>query len=187
MASRPTRRKLLQTAVAGSAILPVIPAQQHPHETAVTPSLAAKSAYTPSFFTPAEYVVLEVLVDLIIPRTTTPGASGAGVPEFVDRVALRDQQAGKQIRSGLDWLSGAAHSAYGKRFEELAADQQTDILAPVSSAASEEPGQFFRLMKDLTIDGYYSSREGLMTELGWDANTYMQEFQGCTHPEHWGE
>jgi hypothetical protein len=42
------------------------------------------------------------------------------------------------------------------------------------------------LIKDLTIDGYYSSLEGLVGELGWKGNTYLPEFKGCTHPEHQG-
>jgi hypothetical protein len=42
------------------------------------------------------------------------------------------------------------------------------------------------MMKDMTIDRYYSSREGLSQELGWHGNTYLTEFKGCTHPEHQG-
>ena len=37
---------------------------------------------------------------------------------------------------------------------------------------------------DSTIDHYYATREGLQQELGWNANTYLTEFQGCTHEEH---
>ena len=37
---------------------------------------------------------------------------------------------------------------------------------------------------DSTIDHYYATREGLQQELGWNANTYLTEFKGCTHEEH---
>ena len=40
------------------------------------------------------------------------------------------------------------------------------------------------MIKAMTIDGYYSTREGLEQELGWHGNTYLTSFPGCTHPEH---
>ena len=52
------------------------------------------------------------------------------------------------------------------------------------NAPESDAGRFFRLLKDLTIDGYYSSRAGLVEELGWHGNTFLSEFKGCTHPEH---
>jgi Gluconate 2-dehydrogenase subunit 3 len=54
----------------------------------------------------------------------------------------------------------------------------------MSNAPDTDRGRFFRLIKDLTIDGYYSSRSGLVEELGWHGNTFLSEFKGCTHPEH---
>ena len=43
-----------------------------------------------------------------------------------------------------------------------------------------------RLLKGATVDAYYSTREGLNTELGWNGNTFLTEFKGCTHKEHQG-
>ena len=45
---------------------------------------------------------------------------------------------------------------------------------------------FFKMLKDMTIDAYYSTRDGLERELGWKGLTPMHEFKGCTHPEHQG-
>ena len=44
--------------------------------------------------------------------------------------------------------------------------------------------EFFTLLKGATVDAYYSTQEGLKTELGWNANTFLSEFKGCTHKEH---
>jgi hypothetical protein len=44
--------------------------------------------------------------------------------------------------------------------------------------------EHFRVLKDATIDAYYSTRDGLQQELGWNANTYLPEWKGCTHEEH---
>jgi hypothetical protein len=51
-------------------------------------------------------------------------------------------------------------------------------------ALSTDSG-FFQTMKDLTIDGYYSSEQGLVQELGFKGNTFRASFPGCTHLEHW--
>jgi hypothetical protein len=72
----------------------------------------------------------------------------------------------------------------GRNFLSLTPDQQVAILTPVSVETSSPGGKFFKLAKDVTIDAYYSTREGLLTELGWHGNTFLKEFKGCTHPEH---
>ena len=43
---------------------------------------------------------------------------------------------------------------------------------------------FFRLLKNLTADGYYTSRVGLIDELGYKGNTALSQFPSCTVPEH---
>jgi hypothetical protein len=45
------------------------------------------------------------------------------------------------------------------------------------------PMRFFRLVKNLTADGYYTSRIGLIEELGYSGNTMLARFPGCTVPE----
>ena len=46
------------------------------------------------------------------------------------------------------------------------------------------PARFFRLAKNLTADGYYTSRVGLIEELGYSGNTFLASFPQCTLPEH---
>lgn len=46
------------------------------------------------------------------------------------------------------------------------------------------PVRFFRLVKNLTADGYYTSRVGLLDELGYSGNTALARFPGCPVPEH---
>ncbi|MDP8981634.1 MAG: gluconate 2-dehydrogenase subunit 3 family protein, partial [Acidobacteriota bacterium] len=63
------------------------------------------------------------------------------------------------------------------KFLDLPEDRQIELLLASPALAT---------LKDLTINGYYGSREGLVTELGWHGNTYLAAFPGCTHPEHQG-
>ena len=46
------------------------------------------------------------------------------------------------------------------------------------------PVRLFRLIKNLTADGYYTSRVGLLEELGYTGNTMLASFPACTVPEH---
>jgi len=69
----------------------------------------------------------------------------------------------------------------------------TDRDPPIRSASvarivhETDPGlpvQFFRLVKNLTADGYYTSRVGLLQELGYAGNTVLARFPSCAVPEH---
>jgi glucoside 3-dehydrogenase (cytochrome c) hitch-hiker subunit len=65
----------------------------------------------------------------------------------------------------------------------------TDKDPPASAARvaletdSGMPVRFFRLIKNLTADGYYTSRAGLLEELGYTGNTALARFPVCSVPE----
>jgi hypothetical protein len=118
------------------------------------------------------------LVDTIIPRTETAGASDAGVPASIDRRLADNPQLAERFRSGMKALDADAQSQFGVAFSSLTAQQRTALLAP----RGDDP--FFRLVKEMTVELYYTSKEGLADELGWHGNTFLTEFKGCTHPEH---
>ena len=192
----------------------------------------SSSPYAPTFFTPVEYVTLSRLVDVIIPPTETPGAAGAGVPEYIDRIVTLNAQHQPVIRTGLGWLDRRATDQFGESFVALKEEQQIAILQPLSdeiarqqrdalrarfrsdgkggtvyyyavtdkdapaaspsaaasskrvSADDSDLGvRFFRLIKNLTADGYYTSRIGLLQELGYAGNTALAKFPGCDVPE----
>jgi gluconate 2-dehydrogenase gamma chain len=131
-----------------------------------------------TFLSKAELDWLAALVDTIIPRTDTPGASDAGVPAFIDRRMAGNAQLAELFRSGMKTLDAEAQARFGAAFPAITPGQRVDLLTP----RQEEP--FFRAMKGLTVDGYYTSEAGLTQELGWHGNTFLPEFKGCTHPEH---
>jgi len=202
---------------------------QHVHVTlAQTPPTGP---YAPAFFTPAEYATLSRLTDVIIPATGTPGASAAGVPEYIDRVVSLNVEHQSLMRDGLAWLDAQAQTRFSRDFRALDEGQQTSILQPLSdevdrlqresqrrrfrteakgrlvyyvavtdrttaappsvggrssatNTAPPMPVRLFRLIKNLTADGYYTSRVGLLEELGYTGNTMLASFPACTVPEH---
>jgi gluconate 2-dehydrogenase gamma chain len=200
---------------------------QHVHTTlAQTP---APGPFTPAFFTPAEYSTLARLTDVIIPPTDTPGASAAGVPEYIDRVVALNAEHQPLIRTGLAWLGRQASSRFSRDFLSLDEAEHVAILQPLSDAIDRQqrdaqqrrfrtdakrrtvyyvavtdrdplarspssvpvaldkdpdlPVRFFRLIKNLTADGYYTSRVGLLEELGYVGNTALAKFPACSVPE----
>lgn len=193
---------------------------QHVHVTlAQTP---ASGPYAPAFFTPAEYATLSRLTDVIIPPTSTPGASAAGVPEYIDRVVTLNAEHQLLVRAGLAWLEQQAKERFSQDLLSLDEPQYVAILQPLSDevdrqrrdalrrrfradakggmvyyvaitdrttpaavtaatdlAADGLPVRFFRLVKNLTADGYYTSRAGLLEELGYAGNTALASFPAC--------
>jgi hypothetical protein len=146
-------------------------------------TLAAIAAPAPSeaqaaFLTAAELAWLSAITEAVIPRTDTPGAIDAGAPAFIDRRLAAAPQLADSFRTGMKSLEAAAQSRFGAAFPALTIPQQLELL----NTHADDP--FIRMIKGMTIDGYYSSREGLSQELGWHGNTYLTEFKGCTHPEH---
>jgi gluconate 2-dehydrogenase gamma chain len=169
-----TRRQLLKTAAVAAAL----PAARGQHQHTDSGLVQISKPYTPKVLKPAQMEWVAKLVDLIIPRSDTPGASDVGVPAYIDRILNRNARTKASFLEGMTQLDAAAQRKYGSGFSALSPQHQTEMLTSISG------GRFFKLAKDLTIDGYYTSKPGLTVELGWNANTFLSEFKGCTHPEH---
>jgi hypothetical protein len=177
---------------------------QHVPVKGAKPAAARAAPYKPAFFGPAEYELVARLADLIIPATDTPGALGAGVPEYIDRVVSLNAEHQGLMRAGLDWLERQSRERFAAAFVGASEAQQIQLLQPLSDevdrrqrasatarsrraepplAPAEVPVRFFRLVKNLTADGYYTSRVGLVEELGYKGNTAILAFPSCTVPE----
>ncbi len=162
---------------------------QHTHPAAGAGAASPAEPFQPKFFTKAEAATLERLTDLIIPPTDTAGASAAGVPQYIDTVVLMNEEHQKRYRAGLEWLDREASRRFGARFVELSEERQVAILTPLCQAADSGkaeslPELFFRSLKNMTADGYYTSQIGLVRELGYSGNTVLARFPEATLREH---
>ena len=135
----------------------------------------------PKAFHAAEFALVSRLTDLIIPATDTPGALGAGVPFYVDMLCASNNALRDVVRYGLQWLTGL-------RFLELQEPQQIAILETVARTAEAggggPPEVFWRALKSMTADGYYTSKIGLRDELGYKGNTVLDHFPESQIAEH---
>jgi len=158
---------------------------QHVHPAGEeAPQQKPDAPYAPRFFSPAELLVISRLTDLIIPPTETPGAAAAGVPQYIDLVVNEDPKLQGVFHQGLPRLDKISESRFAtSAFLQLSEAQQVEILTALSQAAGDDAG-FFNAIKSLTADGYYTSRIGLVQELGYDGNTYLAAFPESRIPEH---
>lgn len=142
------------------------------------------------FLNNRDFATISRISELIIPASDTPGAVEAGVPEYIDYVIARNTDEQLVVADGLRWLDAeAARHETGTNFSELAEAQQLAILSPLCEAAdAADPHemlkqarnvQFFALIKGLAADGYYTSRIGLIQELGYKGNKARADFPGC--------
>ncbi len=171
MLDQPTRCEALKTAAVAAALPAALGVQA-----GAAPLVQVAAPYAPRNLSAAEFRLLTALVDMIIPSSETPGAAAAGADRYIDEELSKDETLKSNIREGLAAIEKA-------RFSSLDADKRAALLTEYSEAAGVR-GQFFQLLKDLTVDGYYSSEIGLTRELGYKGNTFLQEFPGCTHEEH---
>lgn len=103
-------------------------------------------------------ILLAEVADIIIPTTDTPGAKAAGVEQFIIRVMrdcyLREEQ--EKFYAGLAKLDTDSRSTYGQSFTELDVAKKNGIVKQTTTTNQA----FFKLMKQLTVTGYFTSEIG---------------------------
>jgi hypothetical protein len=194
-----SRRDALKGLAGIGASLPVLNANllanDHDHDHSghghAAKTAQKKAPYKAKFFNAGQMALIATISELIIPTDEhSKGAIDAEVPEFID---LMISEASTEIKktwtdglAAMDKLSQTRNSA---TFIKTTKDQQIAILTDISKNEARpqtEEERFFRTIKNMTIDGYYTSRIGIHDELKYKGNTYLKEFKGCTHPEHQG-
>lgn len=129
------------------------------------------------FFTPAESETMTAITDQIIPATDTKGAVDVGVPAYIDRLLADFYQARERdvIRAGLARADADARTQHGKSFAALSSAQQVALMqvydreAFEANRAGTSPPHFFRLMKELTTTGFFTSEYGASEVLRYAA------------------
>ncbi|HZZ38327.1 MAG TPA: gluconate 2-dehydrogenase subunit 3 family protein [Acidobacteriaceae bacterium] len=141
--------------------------------------------YAPQFFSLSEYRTVEVLTELILPSMEGSGAKEAGVAEFIDFWVKNDPPLQEQFRRGLEWLDRAGGN--GRPFIELSPAEQQKILDRLAYRRYQRPeektGQlFFRLMRQYTVMGFYTTEIGLKS-LDYPGLKFYPTSPGCPHPD----
>jgi hypothetical protein len=121
-------------------------------------ALPTQAGAKPRFLRAADMTLLRELAEAMIPRTDTPGAIEAGVPEFIDGLMVDWAGAGarEQLRRVLQDLRLLAASRGKTREARLTAIAELDRRS--FAASGEDAGaEAYRWLKRLVFLGYRSS------------------------------
>jgi gluconate 2-dehydrogenase gamma chain len=159
--------------------------------------------YKPVFFTEDQARLIAEMAEIILPRTTTPGAKDVGVPSFIDNM-LKEVYLEKEQESFIQGLIGfdeEAKKSKGDNFINLDAEEQVAFVkeqqakALEGSAGSGSQGwwntgggndrPFILKVKELTILGFFTSQAGATEVLQY--NPVPGPYQGCVPLEKVGK
>lgn len=138
-------------------------------------------------FTDADIAYLDEIAETILPATGSPGAKAAKVGTFMT-VMVNDcyEKADQEIfHKGMNQLNDAAKEKMGDEFMKLPADKKQALLIQLDSEQKEyqknkkpkERSHYFRMMKELTLLGYFTSEVGATQAL-----RYIERpgrYEGC--------
>jgi hypothetical protein len=128
------------------------------------------------FFNEHELQTIEVLSNLILPPNENGGPTEAGVPDFIEFMAKDIPELQNTLRGGLMWLDHKSNTDHGSEFKSTPETSQKEILDAIAFykadlSMDQQPLeiQFFSLMRNLTLTGYYTSKVGIK-DLGYKGN-----------------
>jgi hypothetical protein len=138
-------------------------------------------------FSPSDISFLDEVAETILPATSTPGAKAAKVGEFMtvwvkDCYEEKDQ---KIFMEGMKKLDEASQKKNGKSFMDSTPQQRHDLLVDLDkeqkeyqkTKKEEDPNHYFRMMKELTLTGFFTSEVGATKALRYVA--VPGKYEGC--------
>ena len=153
----------------------------------------AAAKYVPQFFKPEQFATVKLLAEMILPTDDEPGANEAKVGDYIDFVVFSAREFEPSMQrewiEGLTFLDSESQKQFGKPFHFASETNRVRLLTEISlperdPTAHHDGYSFFRMVKDMTVEGFYTSKVGLIDVLNYQGMNYMAEFPGCTHPEH---
>ena len=121
-------------------------------------------------FSNDDVAFLDEVAETILPATDTPGAKEAKVGEFMTRI-VRDCYTEKDQKifiDGMQKLNDESKKKYGHGFVAIKPEERHDLLVEMdkeqktytTQKKEDDPAHYFRMMKELTLWGYFTSEPG---------------------------
>lgn len=124
----------------------------------------------PASFTAEDVAFLDEVAETILPETGTPGAKAAGVGPFIAMMVVDtyDEREQEVFRAGLSTLEDECRSMHSESFMSATPAQRLELLQKLDAeqlqfmrtAKRDEPAHYFRMIKELTLLGYFTSEIG---------------------------
>jgi hypothetical protein len=128
----------------------------------------SQAAPQPKFFTAEEYALVDELTEIVIPADEkSGGAKAARVVDYIDARLSEafDPSERDDFRVGLKPFLAAPASGREALLKRASENEKRPKTA-------EE--KFFRLLKEHTVRGYYTSKIGIHDDLDYKGNVYQQ-------------
>jgi hypothetical protein len=155
-------------------------------EEAAEAPVATDDSTSSELFSAADIDYLSEIADTILPETGTPGAKAAGVGPFIALMVKDTYYPADQdiFRAGLVRLNEECESEAGVAFMAATPTQRLALLERLDKEARDhdwnraehEPPHYFRMLKELTLLGYFTS------EIGYTKAMRYAETPGRYHP-----
>ena len=186
-----SRREMLKRAgltaagagfVPASALAQQAPPHEHRHKAQGEPK--ASGPYERKYFNEHEFKTLQALSEWIIPADEkSQGGIAGGTAELIDLMAGSEEELQISFSGGLAWLDHQMRRRTGKSFVRATNEQQRQMLDLIAyrknDSAELGPGiEFFSLMREWTVDAFYTSKEGI-EDVGYGGNEALSEYHGC--------
>lgn len=132
--------------------------------------LLAQAPAAERFFTAAQFATLAETADTIIPRTDTPGAKDAGVPEALDALMTNwaSDERKRQFRELIDDIDRRAFAAGGKSLTGLPPAQRLELIRAYDFEKMGASDPVYGKFKELVLTLYYLSEPGATKELRYE-------------------
>jgi Gluconate 2-dehydrogenase subunit 3 len=139
-------------------------------------SAQATVPYKLQFFTEEESRLVDQLMEMILPTDEhSPGAHDAQTNLFADLIVTNSDVAiQKQWKDGIRLF----------REEGPSLDETLRKASANESDPKTDLERFFVVLKQMTVNGYYTSSIGIHKDMEYVGNTYLAAYPECTHPEH---
>ena len=136
-----------------------------------------KIDYTPEFLSMDQLKNVMYFAERILPQTDTPGAIAAGVHTFIDQTLSRfwEKEDQDKMIAGLNAFSESVTKENGKDFYQLDPADQDKIVGTLAQEEGNET--LFRVMRELTVSGFFTSELGQTEVLNY--NPVPGPYQGC--------
>jgi gluconate 2-dehydrogenase gamma chain len=106
------------------------------------------------FLTDENAATLKAICDQIVPADDFPSASQAGVLTYIDRQLTRHYRRHRKVYlAGLEQANRISRERFGTVLESVSPQQQLAVVTALDS----KNHQFFELVREHTLEGYYGS------------------------------
>ncbi|HEY4935768.1 MAG TPA: gluconate 2-dehydrogenase subunit 3 family protein [Puia sp.] len=130
---------------------------------------------------------LDEVGETIIPATDSPGAKEAKIGDFMHTIVrdCYDEKEQQIFIDGMGKLNAASVKMNGKSYLESSPAERKNLLVELDKEQKEytakkkptDPPHYFRMMKELTVWGYFSSEPGATKALRYIA--VPGRYEGC--------